>query len=341
MAYGKVWPAHPKPFPDELLSSWIVRVAQANAIKLQTLSWMLFGNERSPWNRDIDRSAPPWLLKELALHTGTNYWEVFHTTLATYRQRLYPRRRLSGQLPWISTIHTYGMQRRGHGQLLCPQCLATDRIPYFRKQWRLALFTYCPIHQVRMVDSCQNCGASVMHYRGDFGRTIQEARPMHVCHGCGHDYAGMGGEKAEFSSAEVHRLFDDVLISLSGPIKQAGKFDLGFFSVLHQLCSILVSLSNRGRLEQFICRRLGTQFVPRTRVRLPIEGYSLNDRHHLIQYGLWLMGSLALRLGDAWTSKAVRYNHLLKDFEDAPTNYRNLVGRYSDWRKMTSPIDKR
>lgn len=164
---------------------------------------------------------------------------------------------------------------------------------------------------------------------------------MHVCHGCGHDYAGMGGEKAEFSSAEVHRLFDDVLISLSGPIKQAGKFDLGFFSVLHQLCSILVSLSNRGRLEQFICRRLGTQFVPRTRVRLPIEGYSLNDRHHLIQYGLWLMGSLALRLGDAWTSKAVRYNHLLKDFEDAPTNYRNLVGRYSDWRKMTSPIDKR
>jgi len=95
MTYGKVWPAHPKPFPDELLSSWIVRVAQANAIKLQTLSWMLFGNERSPWNRDIDRSAPPWLLKELALHTGTNYWDVFHTTLVTYRQRLYPRRRLS------------------------------------------------------------------------------------------------------------------------------------------------------------------------------------------------------------------------------------------------------
>ncbi len=333
MAYGKVWPVHPKPLQDELLSSWIVRVAQANAIKLQTLSWMLFGNERSPWNRDIDRSAPPWLLKEVAHHTGTNYWDVFHSTLVTYRQRLYSRRRLSGQLPWVLSVHNYGMQRRGHGQLLCPQCLATDLIPYFRKQWRLALFTYCPIHQVRMVDSCPNCGTSVMHYRGDFGRTIQEARPMHLCHGCGYDYAGMHGQRAEFFSEEIHRLFDEMLVSLSRPIEQAGKFDLGLFSVLHQLCSILVSLSNRGRLEQFICCRLGTQFVPRARVRLTIEEHVLDDRHRLLQCGLWLMGSLAARLGEAWTSKAVRYNHLLKDFECAPADYRYLVGRFSHWRR--------
>lgn len=155
---------------------------------------------------------------------------------------------------------------------------------------------------------------------------------MHVCHGCGHDYSGIEGQQAEFFSGEIHQLFDDMLVPLSGPIEQAGRFDLGLFSVLHQLCSILVSLSNRGRLEQFICRRLGTQFVPRARVRLPIEGYALNDRHHLIQYGLWLMGGLAARLGEAWTSKAVRYNHLLKDFEGAPADYRHLVGQFSNWR---------
>ena len=173
-----------------------------------------------------------------------------------------------------------------------------------------------------------------MHYRGDFGRTIQEARPMHVCHGCGYDYSEMEGQQAEFFSEEIHLIFDEMLVSLSGPIEQTGKFDLGHFSVLHQLCSILVSLSNRGRLEQFICRRLGTQFLPKARARLQIEGYTLDKRHHLLQYGLWLMGSLAARLGEAWASKAVRYNHLLKDFEGAPADYRHLVGKFSNWRRL-------
>lgn len=157
---------------------------------------------------------------------------------------------------------------------------------------------------------------------------------MHFCHRCGYDYAGMAAEKAEFCSEGIHQLFDDMVISLSGPMGQAEKFDLGFFSVLHQLCSILVSLSNRGRLEHFICRRLGTQFEPRPRVRLPIEGCALDNRHHLLQYGLWLMGSLAARLGEAWADKAVRYNYLLKDFEGAPADYRHLVKRFSNWRRQ-------
>src|SRR6185369_12897990 len=96
MLSGKVWPAHPKPLQDELLSSWIVRVAEANVIKLQTLSWMLFGNGQSPWNRDIDRNAPRWLIEALSQHTGSNYWEVFHTALVTYRGRLYPHRQAVG-----------------------------------------------------------------------------------------------------------------------------------------------------------------------------------------------------------------------------------------------------
>lgn len=99
MVHGRIWPAHPKPLPDELLSSWIVRVAQANGIKLQTLCWMLFGNERSPWNRDIDRSAPKWLLKAMCEHTGTNYWDAYHTTLTTYRTILFPSRRRSVRIP--------------------------------------------------------------------------------------------------------------------------------------------------------------------------------------------------------------------------------------------------
>lgn len=73
MLSGKIWPAHPHPLPDELLTSWMVRLAEANGIRLQALSWMLFGNAHSPWNRDADRSAPKWLIKALSRYSGVGY----------------------------------------------------------------------------------------------------------------------------------------------------------------------------------------------------------------------------------------------------------------------------
>lgn len=167
MLSGKLWPAHPKPLPDELLSSWIVRVAEANAIKLQTLSWMLFGDGLSPWNRDIDRNAPQWLIDALCEHTGSSDWEVFRMTLVTYGGRLYPRRQAFGQLRWILPIRSYGMRHRAFGQQFCPECLTKDVIPYFRKQWRVACYTYCPEHHVDLWDACPGCGLPIVVFRGD------------------------------------------------------------------------------------------------------------------------------------------------------------------------------
>lgn len=335
MAYGKVWPAHPKPFQDELLSSWIVRVAQANAIKLQTLSWMLFGNERSPWNRDIDRSAPPWLLQALSEHTGTNYWDIFHTTLATYRTRLYSRRQSSGQLRWILPVKNYGMRHTGFGQQLCPQCLASDPISYFRKQWRVALFTYCPNHQVQLWNSCPACGLPVMHYRGDFGRDLKEARPMHVCHACGFDFREAEGREVLFPNEEVHSLFDAMLLSLEKAADQSDQFDLGFFAVLHQLCLMLEARPNHGKLQHFVAEQLGLPDLSRPTKRLTVEQHCQVERHQVLLCGLWLIGDLEQRLGDAWRAKAVRYNLMSKDFDEAPSWYSLLISTFSNWREPT------
>ncbi len=333
MSYGKAWPVHPKPLPDELLSSWMVRLAQANGIKLQTLSWQLFGNARSPWNRDIDRSAPPWLIRELALHTGINYWDIFHTTLATYRNRLFPRRQLSGQLRWILPINNYGMRHTGFGQQFCPVCLANDPIPYFRKQWRIALFTYCPHHQVRLWDFCPACGLPVMYYRGDFGQELQEARPMHVCHACGFDFRYGEGREVFFPEEEVGSLFNAMLLSLEEAANQAGQFDLGFFAVLHQLCFMLRARQNVGRLQHFVVERLEIPPLPLVTQRMTVEQLSQAERHQVLLFGLWLMDDLVPRLGDSWRAKAVRYNLMAKDFEDAPRWYRKLIQEFSNWRK--------
>jgi len=335
MAYGRIWPVHPKPLPDELLSSWIVRVAQANGIKLQTLCWMLFGNEKSPWNRDIDRSAPPWLLQALSEHTGTNYWDIFHTTLATYRTRLYSRRQSSGQLRWILPVNNYGMRHTGFGQQFCPVCLATDPVAYFRKQWRIALFTYCPIHQVELHDACPSCAAPVVHYRGDFGKELDAAWPMFVCHACGFDLCKAELKPAYFPSDELHQMFDAMLESLCGPVAEAGKFNLGFFAVVHQFCRIMGMGQNQGKLLRYVLEQIGDPVsVMQPAGRVTIEERRRDERHWWLLCSLWLMIDLETRLRDAWGAKAVRYNLMVKDFRFRPAWYSDLVKRFSNWRRL-------
>lgn len=333
MLSGKVWPAHPKPLPDELLSSWIVRVAEANAIKLQTLSWMLFGNRLSPWNRDIDRNAPQWLIDALCEHTGSSYWEVFRMTLVTYGGRLYPHRQAVGQLRWILPIRSYGMRHRAFGQQFCPECLARDAVPYFRKQWRVACFTYCPEHHVDLWDACPGCGLPIVGFRGDFGRELKNARPMHVCYSCGYDFREAPRKSVSFPNGELHQLFDGMLLSLNAPDSQAGQFDLGYYAVMHQFCRVMGMHQNRGRLQRFIEEQLDLPHLSLQQGRVCIEQRSHGERHRLMLCALWLMADLGCRLESAWLSKALRYNLMLRDFDDAPEWYLLLVERFSDWRK--------
>ncbi len=62
---GSLLPVHLKPLPDELLSSWLVRIAHGHGMKLQTFCAVIFGREKSIWNRDIDKLAPEWLVMRL------------------------------------------------------------------------------------------------------------------------------------------------------------------------------------------------------------------------------------------------------------------------------------
>ena len=86
---GNVWPIHLKPLEDELLSSWIIRLAHANGLKVMTLCTMLFGYRRPVWNRDIDRLAPEAVLNKISQITGTPLDRVCATTLKDFEGRVF------------------------------------------------------------------------------------------------------------------------------------------------------------------------------------------------------------------------------------------------------------
>lgn len=63
------------------------------------------------------------------------------------------------------------------------------------------------------------------------------------------------------------------------------------------------------------------------------EPRPLHERHHLIQLIDWLMADLEPRLRMAWRAKAIRYNHLSNDFENAPAWYQKIAEGFADWRQ--------
>ena len=162
---GDLWPAHPHSYKGECLSSWLIRCAHANGMKAQSFCVRTFGHKRQIWNRDIDRLGPDWLITTMIKKTGASRKEANRTILKFYEKRLFPILHPSGQLRWVMPLRQYHRTHTWHSMQYCPQCLAEDKEAYYRLAWRLALYTFCPKHQIMIHDRCHSCGSPVEFHR--------------------------------------------------------------------------------------------------------------------------------------------------------------------------------
>lgn len=319
--------------PDELLSSWLVRLAHGHGLKVQTFCNLIFGNRHQVWNRDIDRLAPDWLLNELSSRTGTPPEMARATTLRAYEGWLYPRFKASGALQWIQTLKMYHRKFEGFGLQYCPACLREGTVAYYRKSWRVAFNTICVQHQCMLRDRCSNCGAGVAFHRRDMGAGAAATDSLAECHQCGCDLGEGEVEKVISYDEQACALHVLVCRQLTHGDCTQPFLDLDSLAVMHQLAMLLTSRYAKVRLREHVCGRLGVIEVPMTLGRVAFETRPLNERHHLVQLICWLMVDLELRMRTAWRAKAVRYNHLNKDFKDAPAWYQKITEGLADWRR--------
>src|SRR5713101_2240798 len=172
MTRGHRWPLHPKPQPEESLSSWVFRLAQQYAMTWQEFCHGALGTEVLAEDL-LDRQPPVALVHALAVRTGvpperirtmplTGYvpWLIDTldtddaTCLSTYATQY--QTLLRRQTPWMSK----GLYNRATGRYclpwlrepspsdhtLCLACLRTDHLPHLRLFWRLGLMGSCPLH---------------------------------------------------------------------------------------------------------------------------------------------------------------------------------------------------
>lgn len=162
-----ILPVHPHPLSDELLSSWMIRLARANGYKVHSFYASYFGRARQIWTRDVDHHAPDWLLEGLSQRTGTSVEQLKGTTLRAYESIVFEAFQDHGVTRFVMPLSIYHRTHRAFGQQFCPACLEEDKEPYLRRSWRLALLVVCTKHRVLLQDRCGKCGNPLAPHRAD------------------------------------------------------------------------------------------------------------------------------------------------------------------------------
>lgn len=164
----RIWPIHPQPLKDELLSSWLIRTAHANRFKVHDFYSLYFGRHKQIWNRDVDLFTPSWLIESLTQYFRCDQDKIIALTLCSYEALIFQNYSFnSATIKGILNVGIYHRSRNNFGLQYCPLCLKEDLIPYYRKYWRLAYITTCDKHNIYLSDRCPHCSAPIMPHRLD------------------------------------------------------------------------------------------------------------------------------------------------------------------------------
>lgn len=186
---GKLLPIHFKPEEDELLSSWICRLALAHGTDSAALCSSILSPRRRPEEvrmLEVDIRASKEFLSVLAEKTGTSTQRVSAMPLAAYEGFLFERWDAPSGERWLINIPRPPRISQ-QGLQYCPLCLAGEA-PYYKRSWRLAMITLCTRHRVQLLDRCFRCASPVSFLKATYnGMHAPPSERMTFCYSCGAD----------------------------------------------------------------------------------------------------------------------------------------------------------
>lgn len=222
---------HPPPQQNELLSSWLVRVARANDIATTSFTNMHFKEFQKNiiWQRDLDIWCPESLLDRLANKSHLTKQQLFDMTLRSYEGKLRHKIHGKNRTHFIQSLGNYAHIKKNAGLRFCPLCLASDSIPYFRKEWRLSFYTACLEHKCFLLNRCPNCNLPLT-----LSKNYQE-KDFTFCYSCGTDLKSSNTIKSVDKTLDVITYLMDILIKGYG--MKLGKLvpSIEFFDFLKQI----------------------------------------------------------------------------------------------------------
>lgn len=276
------WNIRLPPQPDELLTSWLHRMAIANGYVDHSFCREMFGRHQI-WTRDADRHFPRDQLPVLESWTGVSVSRLESMMLSSAIARMSGSDVIGGIAPWVLPLGVYHRVRRAFGVQFCPACLGEEPA-YVRMAWRLAWVTTCPQHKCLLHDQCPGCGTPFM-----FHRTRPWLFGAIPCVNCGVDLSivnlASSKETPLQASLEEGRITGWVVLG------QQQVYSVAAFTGLRELARALVS-----KRTQPVRLQLGLNYqIPK---RTQVERLGVSDRHEVID--------ALSELLDAWPSALLR-----------------------------------
>jgi hypothetical protein len=332
---GRVWPLRLKPYTEELLSSWVVRLSRVYGMDASRFGASV-GRYSPFWNRDIDKGLDGHLLQVLIDHTAAPAARVLETTMSGYRgfpiQELYDH----GLSAWLLSIGVRDGRRHRAWLQYCPYCLQDDEDPYFRRHWRLAFVTVCPQHSCRLLDRCAVCAAPC-----NIHQVPHDADTMTRCYVCQFDARraqapGLDHTAGRYRMMQLQMLLVEALRRGRYPLTRATSVATAeFLSVLRHLGRLLIAPKHAQTLRQGFCGEMGEPYFepsfPSARGRA-IEVLSVTDRFRLMLLLAWWLGDWPDQFVAICAMAKLTVTDLVSRFLSPPYWYEHAVWQVADGR---------
>ncbi|WP_216891719.1 TniQ family protein [Pseudomonas putida] len=335
-------PIHPNPLPDELFSSWMVRLAFANGFALHTFYSSLLGFKEPIWNRDSDRHPPIALLNCLCTATGKPIDLIKALTLSFYEGQVFESFPVNGDVPFLLPVGLYHRTRRRAGIQFCSQCLKLDPAPYYRRHWRLALSTVCSLHDCMLEQSCPSCGSPIIFHRHGMGRSkrIYQAA-LSTCSKCCFSLDSAEPRPTKCANSSEGR----ALLAMTHMVQhgcwdgslQSEPLSLSFFGGLRIILG-LVCGRHGARLRAVLSSELGRDICPLA--HLDFEYQPVEVRYALLLAAFSLLADWPLRFREACKSAKVTRSRFADAFSIMPYWLRMAVDQYLDTRIYLPPAEE-
>ena len=311
---GKYWPAHPKPFHDESISSWILRTIRGNIgdQPIHRFCRIEFGPDTPVWTRDTDRNIKPEVMTVLSEKSGSTVQQIEDLLLGSYQGIVFEKHNANGASKWILPVGVYHRVRRRFGQQWCPLCLKEDEVPYYRRHWRMAFSSCCLKHGRLLRDRCYYCAAPCMPHRGGFLE----------CSKCDRSLLDQFQAPAESVAMQAeYFLLKRSLDGLTSFDHQTYVNPIAYFDIWHQLLSVLHVSKRAPELRRQVVRLFGGIDIFETAKANDnqFEYFGPRDRHSLIGLVARVMAGWPFLLVGLCAESRVWSSCILKDMN--PVRY--------------------
>ncbi len=240
------WSNPPHPYEDELLSSWITRVALSYHITpAELFSKHLI--KYQAYKRDLDIAKFDNSFWRILSHLSQiSVPALNNMQILDLERKLQERIHTNQRNKWIiaSSGNLYPKKRKSKSLRFCPLCLKEKG--FYSKDSKLLFVNVCTEHRVYMKDTCPKCNSLVLPIR------IEPPENIYECFRCGYNLSRTKVNHASNIELEAVRFSKYVLSKNIFLNQKTKRTSIDYFTVLHLLVKNLHKLYPKDILfEEF------------------------------------------------------------------------------------------